>query len=49
MTDTGERILDLLSKTLPGMSEAEREKILWYTEGMAAAVRSGQSGAQPGA
>lgn len=40
MSDTGERILELFSKTLPGMSEPEKERLLWFGEGVLAAVRA---------
>ena len=45
MSDTGERILELFSKTLPGMSEPEKERLLWFGEGVLAAVRAQGAGA----
>lgn len=45
MSDTGERILELFSKTLPGMSEPEKERLLWFGEGVLAAVRAQSAGA----
>lgn len=45
MPDTSEKILDLLSKALPKMSEAEKERLLWFGEGVLAAVQCGQDSA----
>ena len=39
MSETTEKILTLLADTLNQMAEPEREKLLWYSEGRAAAAR----------
>lgn len=40
MPETRERILALLDDTLHQMSEPEKEKLLWFFDGFAAAARA---------
>ncbi len=40
MSEAGEKILDLLRKALPQMSEAEKERFLWFSEGVFATVEA---------
>lgn len=35
MSEKGKKILDIFSKTIPDMSELEKEKLLAFGEGMA--------------
>lgn len=39
MTETGKKVLDLLSKAMEQMDEAEQEKLVWFSEGIAAAAK----------